>query len=523
MAILGSLTQINVLPLSLNVSWTAILTTVVVAGATWLLYHLILLLKRIRTLENAFKDTPGPAGRHWLYGHLPLLADLDGAGRIKFWLELGSQFRRYFCFWVGPAKVTLVVNHPSTVKAVMKTSEPKPTGFSGMYRFGIPWLGRGLLISGGERWARSRRLLTPAFHFDILKPYVGVYNEAAEKMMANIQNYAEGKKPFEVFSLVGRCTLDVILRCAFSYETDCQKEGKPHPYLAAVSELSELWWMREKRFHLWFDSLFYLSSLGKRFKKQCDFVHTVAEEVIKKRKETLETSSDVLHGRKYLDFLDILLTAKDEHGEGMSLMDIRNEVDTFMFEGHDTTSSSISWILYALAKHPEYQEKVHEEIDSILLGREDDTIQWNDLNKMEYLTMCIKEGLRNYSPVPFIQREFTHDFEVDGRTYPKGTPVTLHIYGLHHNKDLWEKPLSYMPERFSKDNMAKMDPFQFVPFSAGPRNCIGQNFALNEEKVILARLFKRYKFSLDPTHIVKKKISAVMKSEQGIMMYATLR
>ena len=93
----------------------------------------------------------------------------------------------------------------------------------------------------------------------------------------------------------------------------------------------------------------------------------------------------------------------------------------------------------------------------------------NDLNKMEYLTMCIKEGLRNYSPVPFIQREFTHDFEVDGHTYPKGTPVTLHIYGLHHNKDLWEKPLSYIPERFCKDNVAKMDPFQFVPFSAGPR------------------------------------------------------
>ena len=98
---------------------------------------------------------------------------------------------------------------------------------------------------------------------------------------------------------------------------------------------------------------------------------------------------------------------------------------------------------------------------------------WNfdrsDLSKLEYLTMCIKEGLRHYSPVPFIQREFTHDFEVDGHIYPKGTSVTLHIYGLHHNKDLWDDPMSYIPERFSKDNIAKMDPFQFTPFSAGPR------------------------------------------------------
>jgi len=83
--------------------------------------------------------------------------------------------------------------------------------------------------------------------------------------------------------------------------------------------------------------------------------------------------------------------------------------------------------------------------------------------------MCLKESLRLFSPVPFIQREFTHDFEVEGRTFPAGTPVTVHIYGLHHNEDVWENPTEYNPERFNKDNLAKMDTYQFVPFSAGPR------------------------------------------------------
>ncbi|KAH3827502.1 hypothetical protein DPMN_129437 [Dreissena polymorpha] len=96
-----------------------------------------------------------------------------------------SRFRRYFCLWMGLARVTLVVNHPTTVKAIMKTSEPKLTGLSGKYRFGLPWLGPGLLIAEGARWSRSRRLLTPAFHFDILKPYVQVYNEAVQKLVVS--------------------------------------------------------------------------------------------------------------------------------------------------------------------------------------------------------------------------------------------------------------------------------------------------------------------------------------------------
>ncbi|KAL4221625.1 hypothetical protein ACF0H5_019882 [Mactra antiquata] len=507
-------------------SWTFIqsfpLSSLLILIVTFLLYKLIVFISSVKRLRQWFKDTPGPTDRHWFYGNLHLFPKTP-AGRIKFILELGASFRRYFCLWIGPARVTIVVNHPSTVKAVMKTSEPKPTSFSGMYRFGIPWLGKGLLIANGARWARSRRLLTPAFHFDILKPYVPVYNNAVDKMMMNLEQYSQQQEPFEVFTNVSRCTLDVILRCAFSYETDCQKPGPPHPYLVAVNELSEIWWIREKQLLLYPDFIFNMTSMGRKFKKHCDYVHGVAEDVIRKRKQTLESSVNSNTKRKYLDFLDILLTAKDENGEGMSLLDIRNEVDTFMFEGHDTTASAISWSLYALAKHPECQRKVQDEIDEIYSSKQSEQIEWKDLSQLVYLTMCIKETLRHYSPVPFIQREFTHDFELDGRTFPAGTPVTVHIYGVHHNKDVWKDPMSYLPDRFSKENVSKMDSYQFVPFSAGPRNCIGQHFALNEEKVILARLLRRYSFFVDPSHIVQMKIAAVLRTENGIMMYCARR
>ncbi|XP_052286014.1 cytochrome P450 4F6-like isoform X2 [Dreissena polymorpha] len=467
-----------------------LLWTLAVFAATFIMYKLAGLVLHVKWLKMHFTGVPGPTDRHWFYGHLHLFPKTPG-DRIRFILGLGARFRRYFCLWMGPARVTLVVNHPTTVKAVMKTSEPKPTGFSGMYRFGLPWLGPGLLIAEGARWSRSRRLLTPAFHFDILKPYVQVYNEAVQKLIVNLDSVTDTKESFEVFSHVSRLTLDIILRCAFSYETDCQAPGEPHPYLTAVSELADVWWAREKRPLLYYDWIFNMTEMGRKFKQGCDYVHKIAEDVIHKRKSALESSTGC-SDRKYLDFLDILLTAKDAHGCSMSLFDIRNEVDTFMFEGHDTTASSISWTLYALAKHPEYQLRAQQEIDDILQDRYSDDITWADLNRLDYLTMCIKESLRNYSPVPFIQREFTHDFEIEGRKFPAGTPVTVHIYGVHHNSDVWENPMEYSPERFSKENVAKMDSYQFVPFSAGPRNCIGQHFALNEEKVVLARLLRRY-------------------------------
>ncbi|WAR15155.1 CP4F6-like protein, partial [Mya arenaria] len=492
----------------------------------------------VRRLKRVFKDVPGPKDIHWFHGSLHLFPKAP-AERIRFMLSLGAMFKRYFCLWIGPARVTLVVNHPDTIKAVMKTSEPKPTGFSGMYRFGIPWLGEGLLISDGERWARNRRLLTPAFHFDILKPYVNVYNEAAEKLMDfqfkvislaliqylkprelnvfqyreyanlfecnNLEVFAQQKKQFEVFSHVSRCTLDIILRCAFSYETDCQAPGKSHPYLKAVSELSDIWWQREKKLLLYPDFIFYMTSMGRKFKKHCDYVHTVAEEVIQKRKAALANSNTAVD-RKYMDFLDILLTARDEHGNGMSVRDIRNEVDTFMFEGR--RKFNLEFDIFTIEKKlgtiPQpVQYPGHfmpwQNIKSIrIVHKLKLTPSWmgvtltllHDFQSLEFLSMCLKESLRNYSPVPFIQREFTRDFELDGRKFPAGTPVALHIYGVHHNRDIWDHPMVYNPERFSRENVAKMNSYQFVPFSAGPRNCIGQHFALNEEKVVIARLLR---------------------------------
>ncbi|KAJ8320730.1 hypothetical protein KUTeg_002317 [Tegillarca granosa] len=349
--------------------------------------------------------------------------------------------------------------------------KPKPRALGSGYRELLPWIGEGLLVANGNRWSRSRRLLTPAFHFDILKPYTTVYNESAEQLIEQVSKYADTGESFELFQVISSCTLDVILRCAFSYNSGCQQSGN----LLMANDFA-----------------FNLTRKGKQFRQHCKYVHDVAEEIINKRRKELNEKG--VPTRRYLDFLDILLTAKDNDGIGLTNLEIRNEVDTFLFEGHDTTASGISWILYHLAKHPEHQQKCQDEIDEV-----------DDLTKLEYLSMCLKEGMRLSAPVPGISRQLSQEVEIDGKKLTAGTVIIPFMHLLHLNPKIWNDPLKFDPLRFSKENIKVMDP-----------NCIGQVFALNEEKVVLARFLQRFKLELDTKHILMKEFALISRSENGI-------
>ncbi|XP_055958189.1 cytochrome P450 4F6 [Patella vulgata] len=300
-----------------------------------------------------------------------------------------------------------------------------------------------------------------------------------------------------------------------------QLEGETHPYVQAVNELSELWFNRGRNPFLYPDFIYYNTKNGKRFAEQCDYVHSVSEDIIEKRRQTLEREGPTK--KRYLDFLDILLTARDETGVGLSQLEIRNEVDTFLFEGHDTTASAISWILYSLAQHPQYQQNVRDEVDDILNSKQGDNLEWGDLNKLDYLSRVIKEGMRLHCPVPFAQRQLTQDTELDGHVIPEGTACSIHLINLHHNPLIWSDPWEFQPDRFLPQNTTGRDSYAFVPFSAGPRNCIGQHFALNEEKILISRIVQRYELKVDPNHVVRRKTAAVMRSETGIKLTATRR
>uniref|UniRef100_K7G4B5 Cytochrome P450 4B1-like n=1 Tax=Pelodiscus sinensis TaxID=13735 RepID=K7G4B5_PELSI len=459
------------------------------------LYH-----KRQQLLK-ALESFPGPPS-HWLYGHY---AQMSQEGELKNFPAWGKKYPYVLC--------SLVIHHPDYAKTVFGHGDLKDMT---VYRFLIPWIGKGLLILHGPKWFQHRRLLTPGFHYDVLKPYVALMAETTKVMLDKWERLITVGKSVELFEHVSLMTLDSIMKCAFSCHSNCQTDSDSDGYIKAVYDLTYLVYHRIRFFPYYNDLIYRISPQGRRFREACRLAHLHTEKVIKERKTSLQDQQELeKKKKKYLDFLDILLCAKDENGAGLSDEDLRAEVDTFMFEGHDTTASGISWLLYCMALHPEHQQRCREEIQEIVGDR--DTVQWDDLGKMTYSTMCIKESLRLYPPVPGVARELSKPITFhDGRTLPEGSRVSVHIYCLHRNPSVWQDPEVFDPMRFSPENAAQRHSHAFVPFAAGARNCIGQQFAMNELKVALALTLLRFELSPDPAKPPKEISQLVLRSSTGI-------
>lgn len=196
--------------------------------------------------------------------------------------------------------------------------------------------------------------------------------------------------------------------------------------------------------------------------------------------------------KKRLAFLDLLIEASQD-GTVLSNEDIREEVDTFMFEGHDTTSAAISWILLLLGAEPAIQDRIVEEIDHIMGGDRDRFPTMKELNDMKYLECCIKEGLRLYPSVPLIARKLVEDVQIEDYTIPAGTTAMIVVYQLHRDPAVFPNPDKFNPDNFLPENCRGRHPYAYIPFSAGPRNCIGQKFAVLEEKSVISAVLRKYR------------------------------
>ncbi|XP_063794998.1 cytochrome P450 4B1-like isoform X2 [Pseudophryne corroboree] len=457
----------------------------------YLLYKASTLYLRWQQLRRVFSAFPCPK-RHWLYGSA---YEYKKDGRdLDIMAGYAKQYDYAFPRWFGNFFASLTICHPDYAKTIL-------TG-----------QGKGLLVLSGQKWSQHRKLLTPAFHYDVLKPYIRLMSDSATVLLDKWEKLVPDQKPVELFHYVSLMTLDTIMKCAFSYHSNCQNDSE-NDYIKAVYELSYLVDHRTRCFPYHNDLIYYLSPHGFRFRRALKIVHRHTDNVINQRKEAL--TQETGKQKRHLDFLDILLYAKDENGQGLSDEDLQAEVDTFMFEGHDTTASGVSWILYCMAKYPEHQEKCREEIREVLGER--NTVEWEDLGKMPYTTMCIKESMRLYPPVPGISRELSQPITFcDGRSLPKGTHVFLSVYCINRNPSTWDHPETFDPARFTPENSSKRHAYSFLPFSAGSRNCIGQNFAMNEMKVAVALTLQRFALTPDPDKEPLKIPQLVLRSVNGI-------
>ena len=482
------------------------------------IYSISCFIRSYWKFYTIIRNIPGPK-RHPLWGSLDkFMPNEEGFRNMENYISENPNIR-IMHLSIGPFIHLIRFHYPEEIGELLckkPSMLPKNELFYGLLR---PFIGDGLLISNNEKWQRRRKLLTAGFHYDVLKPYIAIYNDTVEIFINNCdRQLEEGEDWIEIFGRITLLTLDNILKCVCSYDGSSQ-HNQDDEYISAIKINTDL--ARKQVIFLPYQirPIFYLSPDGAQWRKNCKIVGEHAFKVINQRRNYLLNSQNSTIDKPYKDFIDILLTARDGAGNGLTNQDIVEEMKTFIFRGHDTTGSGISWALYLLATHPNYQERCRKEIRNVLTDRECDRIQWEDLHQLSFLNMCIKESLRLYSPVPDIYRTNSDDFSINGYLIPKGTIIDLGIGSVHRNSHIWENPDEFNPMRFDRD-LPGGHPFAFIPFSGGYRNCIGQKFALNEQIVTIARIINHYKLEL-LTKEPRRMLAIILKSEQDIKLKLT--
>jgi cytochrome P450 family 4 len=403
---------------------------------------------------------------------------------------------------------------------------------SEFYNLVRPWLGNGLLTSTGEQWFHDRKLIGPAFHFSILDKFASVFSEKADILIKCFEKEIEkdSKKAIDVFPFVINATLDVICETAMGVNVHAQESETK--YTSAVYEASATIVARRLRPWYWFDWLYYSMPVGKKFKSTIDTLHKFTKEVINKKKIERQSQDNYIESEKEDDkfnidkqkrkaFLDLLLDQNEKDDTPLNDDELRAQVDTFMFEGYDTTAAAITWTLFLLGNNLEHQEKVHEELEEVFKDSETPA-SVKELSQLKYLDRVIKETLRIFPSVPMIARKLTEDVKIDNYTLPKDITINLPIQLIHLNSEVWPNPWKFDPDRFLPENSEHRNPYAYVPFSAGPRNCIGQKFAQLEEKIVLTAILRKWKVkSVKTLDTIKYGGALILRPLEEVLVHFT--
>jgi cytochrome P450 len=363
-------------------------------------------------------------------------------------------------------------------------------------------VGLGLITSDGEYGLRQRRLAQPAFHRKRLATLASTMSTAAEETAGRWQSLARGDEPVDIAREMMHLTLRIVGQALFSTDTSADA-GKVSRAVDVAIE-----YVNFRLNHPYAFSERVPTPRNLRFLRSRRTLDKVVNTLIEERRRS---------GTDTGDLLSMLLLARDEAtGKGMSDRQLRDEVMTILLAGHETTAVALSWTWYLLSQHPQIEGNLHDELDGVLGGR---TPTIEDVPNLPYTRMIVDEALRLYPPAWGVARQTRDTDEIRGYTIDRGTPIAMLTWVTHRHPEFWDAPEVFEPERFTPARSAGRPHFAYLPFGGGPRQCIGNNFALMETQIILATLAQQYAPRLAQGHRVEPQPLLTLRPRYGMRMH----
>ncbi|KAL0132769.1 hypothetical protein PUN28_000480 [Cardiocondyla obscurior] len=429
-----------------------------------ILFAILPIVRRQYVIRQKIKNIPHTGGYPFI-GVIFRIMSMSDYERLTWYLTFPKKYPGgIYVEWIGIEPVVSTFK-PEYLEHIFPSTVNITKGIP--YDLLKPWLGNGLLTSTGKQWFHDRRLIGPTFHFSILDQFAVILSEQAEILTKCLEKEItkDTKKAVNVFPFLVNAALDIICETAMGVNIHAQESVTKYTSAVHIASRSII----DRMVRPWYmlDSVYYSLPAGKEFK----------------------AAIDMLHG--------------------------------FTKKGHDTTAVAITWALFLLGSNPEHQEKVHEELEEVF-GNSDAPITVKDLPQLKYLDRVIKETLRLFPSVPVITRLLTEDVKLGDHTLPKGISVALPILLVHRNPKVWPDPIKFDPDRFLPENSKLRNPYAYVPFSAGPRNCIGQKFAQLEEKIVLSAILRKWRVkSVKTFDTIKYGYTIILRPQEEVFLHFT--
>lgn len=428
--------------------------------------------------------------------------------RMKLKNRVSDDTEQMF-MWMGPM-LFMYTNHPISYSVIFNTDK----ALKKAYVYGFLRNRLGLFTSAPHIYKRHRRALNPTLGPKMVNTFLPIFNEKSMKMV-NLLKQQVGNR-IDAHRYMFRTSLDGIFSSSFGVDWPMQN-AKGDEIRIGMMETLERVQLRAHNCWMFLDIMYKFTEFRKMDDEKYPIMRRLVTSVLEAKEldlmEKLEYGNDEMSIAKEENAFNFMQKCLQLELDGVfDRQEVYEEMETIILASADTTSTAISVTVLMLAIHQEYQDRVVDELRSIFTSV-DEPVTKNHLSKMKLMELIVKETLRLFPVAPYLGREATEDIPLDGGVIPKGTQIILDIFNTHRNPQFYgANALAFLPERFLPENCTNWHPYQYVPFSAGARNCIGIRYAWASIKITLAFLLRHYKFTTDlKMHEIKVKTGLVLK------------